>query len=314
MTAGPERGSHSSFADRLQEAIDRKRSCLVVGLDPTVERLPAEVQARVRGRIGDIGWTAHAATACALFLDEVITAVADVAVAVKPNTAFFERFGAVGWDCLLRLCTRARQAGLLVIADAKRGDVGHTAEAYAEAFLGAIPDTLGVVTDAVTLHPWTGSDGVQPFLERVRDDGKGIFILVRTSNPSAAEIQDLEVEGEPVFERVARLVRGWGEGLEGECGLNPVGAVVGATAPEQAARARAVLDRAFLLVPGLGTQGGSADALARLFLPGGRGVIVNASRSILYAHESAEGPWQDAVARAARSTREELERVRERTG
>ena len=300
-----------NFADRLEAAVGEKGSCLVVGLDPTVDRLPPDIHARVRGAAGDVGWTAHAAVAVSMFLSDVIDRVAEHAVAVKPNTGFFERFGPAGWDSLCQVCERAKRAGLLVITDAKRGDIGHTAEAYAAALLDEVPDTVGNATDAVTVHTYLGEDGVRPFLARVRDRGKGVFALVRTSNPSAAAIQDLDVGGEALFERVARLVASWGEGLEGEGGLNPVGAVVGATVPEHGARVRAILPNAWFLVPGYGAQGAGAEELRPLFAGDGRGVVVNASRSVLYAFEGRDGPWQDAVEAAAREAKESLEAVRQ---
>jgi orotidine-5'-phosphate decarboxylase len=302
----------ASFADRLQAAIDSKQSCLVVGFDPVVERLPPEVRSGPGRTPGGAGWTAHAAAAVGIFLEEVCDAIAPHAVAVKPNLAFFERLGAVGWECLERVCAGARRRGLLVIADAKRGDIGHTAEAYAEAFLGDTPDTLGPVTDAVTVNPYLGTDGIEPFLRQARARGKGLFVLVRTSNPSAAELQDLEAGGMPLYRHVARKVAAWGEGLEGASGLVPVGAVVGATAPEQAKVLRGELPQAFFLVPGYGAQGAGPAEVAPAFLPGGRGAIVNASRSVLYAYENGRGPWLQAIASAARAAQEELEEVRRR--
>jgi len=302
----------SGFADRLDAAIRDKKSCLVVGLDPDLERLPGEVFGR-SGRLDPSapGWTGHASVAIATWLEGVIEAVAPHAAAVKPNAGFFERFGAAGWECLRRGCEIARRQGLEVVVDAKRGDIGNTAKAYADALLGDAPDTIGPVCDAVTLNPWLGRDSVEPFLDRVREAGKGAFFLVRTSNPSARDIQELEVDGEPVYVHVARLVASWGEGLDGDCGLNPVGAVVGATAPEQAARVRAEMPKAMFLVPGYGAQGATAADLAPFFLPGGRGVIVNASRSILYAHDkNRDVPWQQAVGEAARAAQEDLESVR----
>jgi orotidine-5'-phosphate decarboxylase len=242
----------------------------------------------------------------------VIDAVRDLAVAVKPNTAFFERYGAAGWDALLETCRRAKKAGLLVIADAKRGDVGHTAEAYADALLGDLPDTLGPHVDAVTVNPYLGADGIAPFSARARASGKGIFVLVRTSNPSAAAIQDADVGGRPLYLRVADLVGEWGKGLQGSAGFGPVGAVVGATAPEQARRIREALPGAFFLVPGYGAQGGGLEGLRPCFLPGGLGAVVNASRSIIFAREGGGGDWTAAVRDAAKEAREELEALRAR--
>lgn len=301
----------SSFAERLTAAIQRKKSCLVVGLDPVLERLPPETFSVVGARSsGGEGLTARAAAAIGLYLDQVVDVVSDLAVAVKPNAAFFERYGACGWDCLRQVCARARKAGVLVILDAKRGDIGHTAEAYAEGLLGDHPDTPGPYVDALTLNPYLGTDSVAPYLRRVVEAGKGVFVLVRTSNPSAAEIQDLAVDGMPVHLRVAELVAEWGRGLEEPGEWSSVGAVVGATSPETAEAIRAVLPDAYLLVPGVGAQGGRPEELRPYFTAGGLGAVVNASRSILFAYEGKSGPWPEAVRAACERTREALERVR----
>ncbi|MBN1443568.1 MAG: orotidine-5'-phosphate decarboxylase, partial [Planctomycetes bacterium] len=306
------RDSSTHFADRVGAAIEAKQSILVVGLDPILERMPDAVRRPGDAPPAGPGWTEQAARSVLAFAEGVVDAVKETAVALKPNTAFFERFGAAGWQCLLQVCGLARSAGLQVIVDAKRGDIGHTAEAYADALLGSEPGTVGPVTDAVTLNPWLGSESLAPFLRRARESGKGLFVLVRTSNPSAGEIQELVAGGCPVYQHVARLVHRWGEGLEGDCGLSAVGAVVGATAPEQAAAARSLLPRAIFLIPGFGAQGGRADQLSPLFLPGGRGALVNASRSVIFAHETSDLPWRDAVRRAAEEHRAALERIRSR--
>jgi orotidine-5'-phosphate decarboxylase len=301
----------AGFGERLAAAVDEKQSVLVVGLDPVLERLPRDVLARVNaGASGGEVLAARAAAAFGLFLGRVIELVADLAVAVKPNTAFFERCGASGWDALRQVCRQARKAGLLVIADAKRGDIGHTSEAYAEAFLGSLPDTLGPHVDALTWNPYLGTDSIAPVLERARDAGKGVFVLVRTSNPSAAELQDLDAGGRPLHLRVAELVRRWGEGSSGPSGFAAVGAVVGGTGREVVRRIREALPGAFFLVPGYGTQGASLGDLGAAFLPGGRGAIVNASRSILFAHERAGGDWGDAIRAAAQAARAELDGAR----
>jgi orotidine-5'-phosphate decarboxylase len=302
--------SRETFSARLERAIDEKNSCLVVGLDPVPESLPDDVRSLVRSQAGGAAWTAQVALAFGIFLEGVIDVIVDVAVAVKPNTAFFERLGAVGWDVLTRTARYAQRQGLVVITDAKRGDIGHTATAYADALLGNVPDTLGAVSDAVTLHPFTGSDGIQPFVDQARDRGKGLFILVRTSNPSAKDIQDLDCGGRPLYERVADLVRRWGESSIGSDGLSAVGAVVGATAPEEGARIRDLLPSAVFLVPGVGAQGGRPADLAPLFLDGGRGVIVNASRSILFPTRVESEDWKSAVRRSALATRDAIEAVR----
>ena len=259
--------------------------------------------------------TARGSAAFALFLEKVVEVVADVAVAVKPNTAFFERFGAAGWEVLQQVARQARKAGLIVVADAKRGDIGHTAEAYADSLLGELPDTLGPYVDAVTVNPYLGTDAIEPFLARARLAGKGVFVLVRTTNPSAGEVQDLETGGRPVYLRVAELVEA------GPCGRAPdfggpevVGirdlAVVGATAPEQARRLRGLFPRTLFLVPGFGAQGAEVEGVRASFLPGGKGAVINASRSILYAHEKRGGAWVDAIRAAAIEARDELEKLR----
>lgn len=300
------------FADRLSRAMDERRSCLSVGLDPVLDRLPPEILAATSpGAPGSRGHTARAAAAFGLFLDGVIEAVRDLAVAVKPNVAFFERYGAPGWDCLCGISRKAREAGLLVIADAKRGDIGSTAEAYADALLGTLPDTPGPWVDAVTVNPYLGSDSLEPFLRAAEAGGRGLFVLVRTSNRSAGDLQDLDCGGMPLYIRVAEMVRKLGESLVGESGLSSVGAVVGATAPREAARLREALPGVPFLVPGYGAQGAGAADLLPTFLPGGRGAVINASRSILYAYESREGPWRSAVRAAASEAREDVERVRD---
>jgi orotidine-5'-phosphate decarboxylase len=302
------------FADRLAQASVARGSCLVVGIDPIIDRLPREIAAIVgSGGSAGTGFTARASAALGLFSTRVIAAVADTAVAVKPNTAFFERFGAAGWDALLETCRAAKRAGLLVIADGKRGDIGSTAEAYADAFLGDIEDTLGPWVDAVTVNPYMGTDSVRPFIERAREGGKGVFVLVRTSNPSAAEVQDLDSGGRPLYMRMAELVKGWGTDTSGSSGLSSVGAVVGATAPAEARAIRELLPGAMFLVPGYGAQGGSAEGLRACFLAGGRGAVVNASRSIIFAHEKRGGDWVQAVREAAMRARDEIEAVRAAT-
>lgn len=301
----------SSFAERLTAAIQDKESCLVVGLDPILERLPPETFSIIGARAsGGEGLTARASAAIGIFLAKVIDIVSDLAVAVKPNTAFFERYGAAGWDCLRQVCASASRAGLLVILDAKRGDIGHTAEAYAEGLLGGHPDTPGPFVDAVTLNPYLGTDSMQPYLRRVVEAGKGVFALVRTSNPSAAEIQDLNVDGKPLHLHVAGLVARWGSGLAEPGDWSSVGAVVGATSPQMAASIRSVLPNAYLLVPGVGAQGGKPEDLRPYFMPDGLGAVVNASRSILFAYEGRSEPWPESIRRACAETREALERVR----
>jgi orotidine-5'-phosphate decarboxylase len=282
------------FVDRLAEAVARKRSQLVVGLDPRAELLPVEL----RGE-GD-------AEACARFCRGIVDAVAPYAVAVKPQSAFFEALGSDGVRAFEVVCEYARTAGLLVLADAKRGDIGSTARAYAAAFLepraaGAVP-----LADALTVNSYLGRDSIDPFLQACRLHGAGIFCLVKTSNAGSADVQDLTLsDGRPLWQQVAELVREWGEELVGENGLSAVGAVVGATHPRAVGEARRLMPQSVLLLPGVGAQGATAADVARAFTSGPASALVAVSRSVLYASRETGGDWRVAAgAEAARTARE----------
>lgn len=277
------------FADRLAAAIREKGSRVVVGLDPRLDRLPAEFR-RPSKEIDAAG------RALCDFNAAVIDIVAPHAVAVKPQVAFYEQLGPVGMLAYFATLRYAREHGLLVIGDVKRGDVPGTARAYAEAHSVAFP------ADAVTVNPFFGTDGMEPFLETARERGGGLFVLVKTSNPRSGEIQDLPVEGKPLYLHLAGKVAEWGAGLMGpESGLSSVGAVVGATHPEQAAEIRAALPRAFFLVPGYGAQGATSADLKPAFTEGGMGAVVNSSRGIVFAWERDPYKgmaWEKAVEKA----------------
>ncbi len=285
-----------NFGDRVAEAVERKRSCLCVGLDPRIELLPPEVITGLHP--GPSG----RARAYERFCSGVIDAVADEAVAVKPQVAFFEALGGFGITALERVCAHARDAGLIVIVDAKRGDIDSTAEAYAEAWLhrreGGPP-----AGDALTVNPYLGEDSLQPFL-RACGDGSGIFVLTRTSNPGGADVQEAQLaDGGLVWERIARLVDRWGQGLVGESGLSAVGAVVGATQPEAVVRARELMPHAILLLPGIGAQGGRADVLSAATAVHPAGGLIAPSRSVIYAWRERGGDWRQGVRSAASELR-----------
>jgi orotidine-5'-phosphate decarboxylase len=289
------------FADRLADAVHDKGSSLVVGLDPFVDRLPAAAFEGIE--TDDV--RERAARAITTFNQRVIESIAPYACAVKPQIAFYEEWGPAGVEAFEQTVLAARAAGLLVIADVKRGDIGSTAGAYARAFLD--PDRSASASDAVTVNPWLGTDSVAPFLDAADKHGAGLFVLVRTSNPSAAELQDLVADGTPMHDHVAALVRRWGEGRVGSSGYASVGAVVGATAPRELAALRAEMPGAWLLIPGVGAQGATAQDVAAGFDKEGLGAVVNASRSILYAFKDpADKSWADHVANAARTLRDEL--------
>jgi orotidine-5'-phosphate decarboxylase len=270
---------------------------------------------------------AAAARAVLEFNRAVIDSVEPAAVAVKPQIAFYEAFGCEGLRAYAETIGHARARGLLVIGDVKRNDIGSTAAAYAQAHLpgppasppaplplgegrvrAAWPAASEFHADAITINALFGSDGVKPFLERARQSGAGLFVLVRTSNPSSAELQDLDCGGEPFYVRVAALVEEWGACDRGASGYSLVGAVAGATFPAALRRLRQAMPHAVLLVPGLGAQGGTVADVTGAFDAQGRGAIVNASRSVIYAFRDGAGggPWQQAVRRAAESLRCEL--------
>jgi orotidine-5'-phosphate decarboxylase len=284
------------FADRLAEAVERKRTQVVVGLDPVVDMLPVELRGEAAAA------RSAAASAVERFCTGIVDAVAPYVVAVKPQVAFFEALGSDGWRALEQVSAYARDAGLLVIVDAKRGDVGSTSRAYAAAFLerrGQDPP----LADALTVSPFLGRDSLDPFFAACRREGAGVFLLVRTSNPGAAELQDASLsDGRPLWRQVAELVDAWGEDLVGACGLSSVGAVVGATVPRIVGDARREMPRAVILLPGVGAQGAGPGDVARAFTSGPSSALVNASRSVIYAYRDAPSDdWRAAAgAEAAR--------------
>ena len=267
----------TGFGDRLVEAVARRKSQVVLGLDPHPEQVPGGV----RG----------AEDLCS----DLIAAAGPACVGVKIQLACFERHGAAGWAAWQRLAERAARDGLVVIADAKRGDIGISSVAYADALLRE-------PVDAVTVNPLLGDDGVAPFISAAAAGGRGVFMLVRTSNPGAAALQDAALaDGRPWHEELASLVAGWGASSVGTRGLSAVGAVVGATVPERLGRLRELMPAQPFLIPGVGAQGGEVAALGPAFTPGPAGGLVSASRSLMFADDPARAAEElrVAVARAA---------------
>lgn len=296
------------FIDRLIYAIKEKNNPTVAGLDPRLSMLPSSIKEKSFGEYGEnlLG----AARAVFEFNAKIIDAVYDIVPAVKPQLAFYEQFGTEGIRAFSDTVSYASGKGLLVICDGKRNDIGSTAEGYSAAYLGEVrlngcEGIRAFGCDALTVNPYLGSDGIKPFLEDCGIYGKGIFILVKTSNKSSGELQDLKTEnGRCIYEIVAESTAKWGEELIGKYGYSSVGAVVGATYPEQAAVLRKIMKNAYILVPGYGAQGGAAEDAAANFNPDGLGAIVNASRSLTFAYLSE--PYksiygEDRFAEAARA-------------
>jgi orotidine-5'-phosphate decarboxylase len=287
------------FADRLAACIRARGNPLCVGLDPRWESLPLDI----RSRHGSAS-LAGVAAAFEEFCCRVVDLVAPLVPAVKPQSAFFEACGPEGLAAMQRVLKRARGQGLLTILDGKRNDVASTATAYADAAFGGIRvgGTLHSVweADALTVTPYLGRDAVEPFLQSARRTGGGVFVLVRTSNPGAGQFQDLPSGSRPLFMHVAEAVESWGQENLGRCGLGDVGAVVGATHPEELEAVRRVMPQAFLLVPGYGAQGATAADTARAFRPDGLGAVVNSSRGVIGAFEPDDPAWEIKVEKAAR--------------
>lgn len=289
------------FADRVVQAVRRKGNPVVVGIDPRPEELPPGFLDRFpETRMG-------VAQALEAFGREIVDVVAPLAPLVKFQSAFYEAYGPEGLAALHATIEYARSRDLLVIFDGKRNDIGSTAEAYARAYLGKEPVGGSFEpswqADAMTINPYLGSDGVAPFVKIAARERKGVIVLVRTSNASAREFQDLVCDGLPVYRHVANRLKEWGKGREGTEGYNLVGAVVGATYPAELAELRAELPGIMFLVPGYGTQGGRAEDIAAGFDANGQGALVNNSRGITFAYNKAAyrdrfEDWRRAVEQA----------------
>ncbi len=293
-----------NFADLILKESDRKRSILVVGIDPRFDQLPAPL------RKGATSVKAQA-QAYSQFGREIIDILVAHAVAVKVQVAFYEALGPEGMSAFAETLAHARKRKIPAIADVKRGDIGSTAEAYAAAYLAP---GAPFEADAITLNPLLGTDAVEPFITQAAKSGKGLFFLVKTSNPSSRDFQDLRFgAGEPLHLVVASQVDSWGLHCIGKCGYSCVGAVVGATFPEEAARIRVAAPRAIFLVPGYGAQGGGPEGVRACLNADRRGAIVAAARSIIFAWtldpwktKYGEKTWQTAVERAAEAAKVEL--------
>ncbi|MCD8190506.1 MAG: orotidine-5'-phosphate decarboxylase [Clostridiales bacterium] len=297
--------------DRLQEKIIRTKNPTVAGLDARLEYVP---QPMIDRAIAQYGETRRAAAeAIFAFNRGLIDALCDIVPAVKPQAAYYELLGWEGMEMLERTIRYAKEKGMYVIADVKRGDIGATASAYAEGWLGRT--VVGGAqlpcfdADCVTVNGYMGADAVNPFLKIANQEDKALFVLVRTSNPSAVDLQDLEIGGGKIYDVMGGLTAKWGEGYLDCYGYNRVGAVVGATWPEQLAQLRKALPHTFLLVPGYGAQGGTAEDVRFAFDERGHGAVVNSSRGIMCAWKktgNSGADYQDAARAAALEMRDAI--------
>ena len=273
--------------DTLIQKIQEKNAPIVVGLDPTLKFVPEMIKKENFEEYGET--LVGAAEAIWLFNKEIIDATYDLIPAVKPQIAMYEQFGLPGLEVFKRTLDYCKEKGLVVIGDIKRGDIGSTSEAYAVGHIGKVK--IGSTSlsafdeDFVTVNPYLGTDGVKPFVDVCKEEKKGIFVLVKTSNPSSGEFQDQKIDGKPLYEMVAEKVVEWGKDCMGSTYSN-VGCVIGATYPEQGKVLRKLMKNTYILVPGYGAQGGTAKDLKDYFNEDGLGAIVNSSRGIIAAYQN----------------------------
>jgi orotidine-5'-phosphate decarboxylase len=285
-----------AFADRMAYAV-RQRGPLCVGIDPRWDMLPEELT-----RKHTIDGVPNVAAAFAEFGQAVLELVAPYCACVKPQAAFFENIRWDGARVLGELLADATERGLPTILDAKRGDISSTATAYAQSAFQQFN------ADSVTVNPYLGADSIEPFLSEARSQQRqrGVFVLVRTSNPGAGLFQNLLCDGKPLYRVVGEEVAKWNDGRLGECRLGDVGAVVGATNPNELVELRAAMPRVWFLVPGYGAQGGSAAAVKAAYLPNGLGAVVNSSRGITFPYHTSDANWKSKIIDAAKKAQAEL--------
>ena len=302
--------------NKLVSKIQKLEAPLVVGLDPMLKYVPEHVQKKAYAEYGET--LKGAGEAIFAYNKAIIDATHDLIPAVKPQIAMYEQFGIEGLIAFQKTCEYAKSKDLVIIGDIKRGDIGSTSAAYAVGHVGQVSVGVnkyrGFDEDFVTVNPYLGSDGVQPFIDVCKEENKGIFVLVKTSNPSSGEFQDQLIDGTPLYEKVAEKVAQWGESHMGDT-YSYVGAVVGATYPKMGEVLRKVMPKAYILVPGYGAQGGKAKDLAPFFNEDGLGAIVNSSRGIIaaykqekYASFGAEG-FADASRQAVLDMKEDLKQA-----
>ncbi|MEL7500054.1 MAG: orotidine-5'-phosphate decarboxylase [Planctomycetota bacterium] len=291
------------FADRLIAAVKQKQTPLIVGIDPRVSQLPSPLAANQADSPTAI------ANKVASYCIELIDVVADLVPAVKPQSAFFELLGPHGMVALAAVIDHAKAKGLLVIMDAKRGDIGSTANAYAHAFLGNTSQSSWAC-DCLTVNPFLGADTLTPFVDVAHQTGSGLFVLTKTSNPESNWLQTTKNEQSvPVYRMIADHLQSLSAAHAGDSGYGNIGAVIGATYPDQLAELRSAMPNTLFLIPGFGAQGGSANDVAPGLDDDGLGGLINSSRGIIFAYEKSEYahlPWTDAVRQATLNARDRI--------
>lgn len=302
--------------NRLVESIKKTNAPIVVGLDPTLKLMPEYIKAKNFKEYG--ANLLGASRAIVEYNKGIVDAIKDLVPCVKPQIAMYEQFGVEGVIAFKETVDYCKKNGLIVLGDIKRGDIGSTSEAYAVGHLSGVEiegvKYEGFGEDFATVNPYLGIDGIKPFMDVCRKEKKGIFVLVKTSNPSSGEFQDRIIDGKPLYEQVALKVNEWGKDLMGD-EYSYVGAVVGATYPEMGKAMRKVMPKAYILVPGYGAQGGTADGLRPFFNEDGLGAIVNSSRGIIAAYQQekyksfGEEGYADAARQAVIDMREDINRI-----
>ncbi|MDR5659319.1 orotidine-5'-phosphate decarboxylase [Serpentinicella sp. ANB-PHB4] len=296
--------------DRLVKQIQEKNNPTVVGLDPRLNFVPTFIKEEAFNKYGKT--PKGAAQAFYEFNKGIIDAVCDLVPAVKPQVAMYEQFGAAGVQAYIDTIRYAKEKELVIIGDIKRSDIASTAEAYSNGHIGevSIEEKQHMVfdQDSITLNPYLGYDSIEPYMENCKKFDRGMFILVKTSNPNSGEIQDIDLGGQKLYEKIGSLVNKWGEALIGDCGYSSIGAVVGATHPEQAEVLRKIMPNNYFLVPGYGAQGGTAQDLKACFNKDGLGAIVNSSRGIIAAYKKDEKYAEQNFADAARDAVIEMQK------
>lgn len=304
--------------NKLISKIEKTQAPIVVGLDPMMKFVPEYIQKKAFAEFGET--LEGAAEAIWQYNKGIVDAICDLVPAVKPQIAMYEQFGIPGLMAFKKTVDYCKEKGLVVIGDIKRGDIGSTSEAYAVGHVGKVSvgknSFYGFDEDFVTVNPYLGSDGVKPFIKVCAEEKKGIFVLVKTSNPSSGEFQDRICDGKPLYELVGEKVAQWGEELMGDS-YSYVGAVVGATYPEQGKLLRKVMPKSFILVPGYGAQGGKGADLVHFFNEDGLGAIINSSRGIIAAYQQeayssyGESGYADASRAAVIAMKEDIRQALE---